>query len=212
MRCWILAASISLLGLMSTLVPAPAHARPEVEISLLGGGTFGGEGEGEDVLSAEYQTTWNVGGMIGLRPRPDHHQVFFVSYQYQAAELDLDIWMRPPAKLPIHIGVLHGGIEVDGALTSRIHPFLNLSLGATHYTPDVAGTETTWFFSTGLRGGFKVPITSWLGLRVGAGFLATVIPDGKGIFCLEGGGACVTAQETIGVYQGEATGGLYLRF
>ena len=210
MRCWILAVSIALLALAPTLA-SPALAGPQLEISLLGGGTFGGSQTGEDA-SGEFETAWNAGGMIGLRPRPDDRQVFFISYQYQSAELALDIWNRPPQTLPIHVGVLHGGIEVDGKLFSRLHPFMNVSLGATHYTPDIEGTETTWFFSTGIRGGFKVPITSWLGLRLQGGFLATVVPDGKDILCLDDGVACITAQDTFGLYQGEATGGLYLRF
>lgn len=210
MRRWILVVSIALLGGVSPLAAAPALADPQFEISLLGGGTFGGDFR-VDEASGDFGSTWNVGGMIGIRPRPDDRQVFFVSYQFQRSDLDLEIKNRPPTSLPVFIGHAHGGVEVDGELFPRLHPFLNVSLGATHYTPDREGTETTWFFSTGLRGGVKVPITSWLGLRLQAGMMATVIGDGKDIICVSNG-SCIPASDALGVIQGDAAGGLYLRF
>ncbi len=211
MRRWLLVVSVALLGLAPTLFARPASAGPQVELTVLGGGMFGGDFQTEEV-DGQFGNTWNVSGMLGLRPSEDDHQVFFVSYQYQLSDLELDFETRPDLTVPLHIGRVHAGIEADGRLKKWIHPFLGLSLGATHYTPDFEDTKTTWFFSTALYGGVKVPLASWVGLRLQGGMVATVIGEDAGIVCLSNTGTCITAEQALGVIQAEAAGGLYFRF
>jgi len=91
----------------------------------------------------------------------------------------------------------------------KLHPFVTGGLGATHISPanDDFSSETKFSLSVG--GGFKVPLTQNMGLRLEARGYGTVVSSGGTILC---SGGCVAKFTGSLFMQFEASAGLSIAF
>ena len=91
----------------------------------------------------------------------------------------------------------------------KLHPFVTGGLGATHISPanDDFSSETKFSLSVG--GGFKVPLTQNMGLRLEARGYGTVVSSGGTILC---SGGCVAKFTGSLFMQFEAFAGLSIAF
>ncbi len=213
MRCWILVASVACVGIfaLGTAAPARAEFDPEFEITLLGGAAFRRDLPTEGV-SAEFEPGWTVGGMFGLRPRPDMAQVFFVSYQFQRSPLQVRSDTRPDTQVPVFVHLVQAGLEADTELRPWLYPVVGLSVGATGYQPDRQTAQAQWFFTVGVHGGVKIPLGRHVGLRMQGRVLSTAMPDGTDIFCSQGGEPCIQSDDGKILFTGDASAGIYFVF
>ncbi len=218
-------AFVLLAGCLSTLPAAAEQAfTPSWEFTAIGGGGFGGsfdldiEGfvsSGGDAFDArlEFDSGPAYGGIIGLRPRKAEGRLIVLSY-YQTRS-NLVYKPRDPSldeeTLGVDIGYLQVGWEIDGQMTRHLFPLFGLTVGTTHFTPRDMNASTRWFFSTGFYGGFKIPIGDHFGFRVQGGMMATIVTGETSFFC--GTNGCyLTLDEISAPIQGNAFGGLYVRF
>lgn len=213
MRCWKLVASAALLGLLA--LPGPAAARaddgPQFEMTLLGGVAFPHDLPTEGV-STEFDAGWTVGGMFGVRPTPKRPQVFFVSYQFQRSPLQVRVDTRPDTEVPVFVHLVHAGVEADTEIRPWLRPLLGVSLGATGYQPDREAAQAQWFFSVGVHGGVKFPVSNRWGLRLQARVLTTAMPGGDDLFCSDASGTCIQVDDGGILFTGDASAGVYFTF
>jgi hypothetical protein len=83
-------------------------------------------------------------------------------------------------------------------------------LGATRLVPGLAGVDSELRFAVGLSLGTKVPASSRFGLRLEARGFYTVVDSGGAVFCTNG--TCLFRFSGSGIWQGDVTAGVILRF
>ena len=109
---------------------------------------------------------------------------------------------------------MHDDITPDGQFFDdkpAVRPFIVLTLGATRFSPSVAGAGSDWRFSLGFGGGVKVFLSKRWGFRLDARAWPTFIAGGGAFFCSLPGG-CLIAFGGSASWQGSATGGVILAF
>jgi hypothetical protein len=83
-------------------------------------------------------------------------------------------------------------------------------LGATRLVPGLSGTDSELRFAVGLSLGTKVPAGSRVGLRLEARGFYTVVDAGGAVYCANG--TCLFRFNGSGIWQGDVTAGVVLRF
>ena len=83
-------------------------------------------------------------------------------------------------------------------------------LGATRLVPGLTGTDSELRFAAGLSLGTKVPAGSRIGLRLEARGFYTVVDSGGAVYCTNG--TCLFRFNGSGIWQGDITAGVVLRF
>ncbi len=105
-----------------------------------------------------------------------------------------------------------GGLWQSGEADSRARLYIDLLFGVTMFTPS-PGFATLTRFSASVGGGVKYYFADHFGLRLGARWLPVYVNPAEGAYesCSDGGG-CTTYYGTKVLSQGDAYGGLILRF
>jgi hypothetical protein len=83
-------------------------------------------------------------------------------------------------------------------------------LGATRLVPGLSGVDSELRFAAGLGLGTKVPARSRFALRLEARGFYTVVDSGGAVFCTNG--TCLFRFSGSGIWQGDVTAGVVLRF
>jgi hypothetical protein len=83
-------------------------------------------------------------------------------------------------------------------------------LGATRLAPGLSGADSELRFAVGLSLGAKVPASSRVGFRFEARGFYTVVESGGAVYCTNG--ACLFRFSGSGIWQGDVTAGVVLRF
>jgi hypothetical protein len=83
-------------------------------------------------------------------------------------------------------------------------------LGATRLVPGLSGIDSELRFAAGLGLGTKVPARSRFALRLEARGFYTVVDSGGAVFCTNGN--CLFRFSGSGIWQGDVTAGVVLRF
>jgi hypothetical protein len=198
--------------LVSTSVPLrSAHAEGGTfEITPMVGVTVGGS---VDLPGAQidFDTGLSYGGMVGMRVRDD--ALVVMSYHRQSTEAHYTDFGTPAnnASVDMNIDYLQFGGEIDFAHKARFSPLLGLTIGATHFSPDVPDVDSNWFFSAILYGGATFRLTKHIGLRAQARFIGTVISNNSSWLCASPVG-CVVNVSADGVLQGDFSAGVYVAF
>jgi len=197
------------LSILGSVTPARAQ---HVELTGFGGIQFGGA---TDLLlgSASFAAGPSYGGMAYYRVRDDG--LFGVSYSREQSQMSAT-WIGNgqilQGTVPVDVGIIHAGGELEISPKKKLTPILGLSVGATHITPRNGG-ETGWYFSAALTGGAKYRITDHFGLRAHMRLIATVINDNSTVACVSSGGlTCAVASELDGLVQGDLVGGVFFAF
>lgn len=181
------------------------------EAAVVGGYRWGGNSDiekgGQDGrITAEGDPAF--GASIGVRTEPDG--VIYVWYSRQSTTLTL----RPrgasgpfPTR-DVTFEYLHFGGYVEGEYGPSI-PYLGLSVGLTRMDADDVGSE--WRFSAAAEIGFKLPITSFLHLRLLGRAPVTFMTGNTEVYCItpQGCGVSLVAKP---IAQVEVLGGVGVNF
>jgi len=131
---------------------------------------------------------------------------------HQRTELDLGAVAKPattPDQLPLQLTYLHGGGSVffDGPVGKG--PYLVGGLGATVFTPGLAGLSNEIRPSMNLGIGFQWPLAERIALRLEARAYVTLLNSSGSFFC---SGGCVVSIQGDTFTQGDVQVGLSFGF
>ena len=102
------------------------------------------------------------------------------------------------------------GIQEEPETDGPVRFFGVALLGATRLIPGLADTDSELRFAAGLSLGAKVLATGRVGFRFEARAFYTVVDSGGAVYCQ--GGTCLFRFSGSGIWQGDVTAGLVLRF
>ncbi len=104
-----------------------------------------------------------------------------------------------------------GGNYLFGEEDQRLRPYLGLGLGLTRLLPAPQGLSDETRFSASVAGGVKIFLARHFGLRFEVRGFFTVLESDHQVFC-NSPGTCRVAGHSSEISQGEARGGVVLRF
>jgi hypothetical protein len=81
-----------------------------------------------------------------------------------------------------------GGI-VSHPDATRVIPYFGLTVGAARFSPDAPGLDDETKLAASVAGGFRVPITDHIGVRLDLRAFVTVLDTDGDLFCVSDGGA-----------------------
>jgi hypothetical protein len=150
----------------------------EFEITPFGGYTIGGEFEDpSDSSSRDLEDEVSFGVSIDFTSEdPTRH--YQLLYMNQRTEVEQG------SKLDIDVEYLHiGGVQDFPSERRRAIPFVSGGLGATLLSPDRSGFDDETEFSLSLGGGFKIPLSDSIALRLEARAFVTFFDSDTSVFC-----------------------------
>ncbi len=208
---------IAILGASSGLGSAQT-----LEIVPFYGWQFGG-GFGVEDGRVEVKAAPVFGFLVDVRVRPDAAVEFIYSRQQTTLELRSTDALRPSAEfLDLNVEYFQAGgvyeflgddaefFDDDGDKPA-VRPFIVLTLGATRFSPSLAGAGSDWRFSLSFGGGVKVFLSRRLGFRLDARAWPTFVAGGGAFFCSLPGG-CLFAFGGSASWQASGTAGLIIAF
>lgn len=169
------------------LLPSPAGAGRDVELTPFAGFRFGGSFE-DNVAGVDLDVREGAGFGLILDVQADPDTQYELFYGFQRTRLDTDglFGGAPLFDLDIHYLHIGGTYLLPG---ERVRPFVAGGLGLTFFIPEGAGPGSETRFSVSLGGGMKVPFSNRVGLRLEARGFLTILPESTEIFCVSAGGA-----------------------
>jgi hypothetical protein len=193
---------------------ALAEQRGTFEITAMVGGTVGGS---VDLIGGkiDFDAGPSYGGMLGYRVTDD--SLVILSYHRQSTTANISVFdpgdpLYPSQSVDMDIGHIQIGGELDFAHKARLSPLLGLTIGASHYSPELADAQTHWFFTAILYGGATFRITKHVGLRAQARAIGTVISANTRWVCGSLSGCAFSMSGADGVVQGDFSAGVYVAF
>jgi hypothetical protein len=135
-------------------------------------------------------------------------QVEFL-YSHQATELTPAGLFSPTSITDLDIDYFHLGGTYIWNPKRDLRPFIQATLGVTHFSPDRAGLSSETRFSFGIGGGVKYFFTKHLGLRLDGRALGTLLNSNSAIFC---SGGCTISVSGSTLWQFEGGLGLIFAF
>ena len=134
-------------------------------------------------------------------------------YARQSTDADTSGFFANDPTIDLDVEYFHfGGTYLFDGETMR--PFVALTLGATRFDPELAGTGSESFFSASLGGGVQIRARERFGIRLETRVFTTFIDNDSNIFCssIDGAGACLVQVDGRSLTQWEARAGLVFRF
>ncbi len=206
----VLFAAVLLCGL-------PSFARSQnLEITPIAGYRFGGTLLRYDGVGG---STANAGLEVG------DSATFGVHLGYRVSDFEIEaLYARQPTHLELP-GLFTGAPLLDltletwqaggnyliGTKDARVVPFIGVALGFTRLLPEAEGLTDETRFSASFAGGLKFWLGKHVGIRLEGRAFVTVIESGGDETCGPNRG-CASQVRGTDLYQGEARGGLILRF
>lgn len=190
----------------------PAAARDDlIEASVVAGWRWGGSADIDtDNQNGRIATdnAFAFGGSLGVRTQPDGLVYVWYSRQDTSLELRADGAGSPHPTRDVTFEYFHFGGQLEGEYGPSV-PYVGLSLGLTRMGAEDVGSE--WRFSTALELGVKLPVTSFLHLRLLGRAPVTFMTGNTEIYCItpQGCGTSLTAKP---IAQIELLGGLGVNF
>ncbi len=117
----------------------------------------------------------------------------------------------PQFDLDVEYFHLGGTYLFDGDNT---RPFVVVTLGLSHFDPQLAGLDSENYFSASIGGGLQLNASKRIGVRIEGRVFTTFVDNDSNIFCSStgGAGACLIQVEGSTITQWEARAGLVFRF
>lgn len=178
------------------------------EVTPFAGYRFGGSfvdsftGVGLDIKDSE-----SYGVVIGINTSPET-QIEFL-YSHQTTEIEPEGFFSPTSLTSLEMDTYHLGGSYIWDSGKDLRPFVQGTVGATHFRPDRAGLNSETRFSFGLGGGVKYYFTKHIGVRLGGRALATLLNSNSAIFC---SGGCTIRVQSSTLWQFEGTLGIIFAF
>jgi opacity protein-like surface antigen len=193
-------------ALAASLLLGAAEARAQaVQVTPFAGFAFGGSLR-DTVLDqdASFEAGLDYGGTLSFRLSGGFR--FELLYSRQETELG-----GPLLGVPFDVTIeryMAGLQEEKGEGSVRY--FGSFLVGATRLVPGVTGLEAETRFGLGVGLGVKSFFTKNVGLRLEVRGFYTLVESEGGAFCTDG--SCLFAFTGSGLWQGDLSGGLILRF
>ncbi len=91
---------------------------------------------------------------------------------------------------PIDMDVqyLQIGVIVSHPDATRVFPYFGLTVGAARFSPDAPGLDDETKVAASIAGGFRVPITDHIGVRLDLRAFVTVLDTDGDLFCVSSAG------------------------
>lgn len=210
----------ALMAMLMLVVGSGLGGAQTVEVAPFYGWQFGGGfGVQEGVVDIEADPVF--GFLVDVRVRGDGAVEFIYSRQQTTLEVTSTDALRPGVDfLDVNVEYFQAGgvYEFVGGDDGQffddkpaVRPFIVLTLGATRFSPSVAGAGSDWRFSLGFGGGVKVFLSKRWGFRLDARAWPTFIAGGGAFFCSLPGG-CLIAFGGSASWQASGTAGLIIAF
>jgi opacity protein-like surface antigen len=191
---------VIILGILSMVSIPTESMGQQFEITPFVGYRFGGDfedsgtGVGLDIKNSE-----SYGIILGMDMSPET-QIEFL-YSHQATELKPAGSFSPTSITDLDVDYYHFGGTYIWNPKRDLRPFIQATLGVTHFSPDQAGLSSETRFSFGIGGGVKYFITKHFGLRLDGRALGTLLNSNSAIFC--SGGCTIRVQgSTLWQFEG----------
>lgn len=164
-------------AVLLTLAGAPAFAvdEPRFQITPVGAYVAGGEFEDSAGVELDADETTGFGLVLSLEELPGRYYEFI----YTDASTEVD------ASTPFDIDIKY--IQIGGTVswpeTTRVIPYLGLTVGAAILEPDGTGLDDATRLAFSLGGGVRIPITPRIGMRLEIRSYATLLGSDADLFC-----------------------------
>jgi len=207
-----------LLGLsLASLACGPVRAdAPRFEFTPFIGYRMGGDFDASSTStdtssSADLDPDLSYGIDLGLYR--DAHSFYEALYSRQEAGVD----SNDPALANVKVNVEYfqvGGTAFFETESEHTVPFVSLTIGATHLSPQQGAYDDETKFSGSFAGGVRVPFNDRVAATLGLRGYLTVVDSNSDIFCVSGsnGATCLLKSSGSTFFQGEAQVGLTVRF
>ena len=195
------------LALAAAAPPAAAQPQAEKVVTLFAGYRFGGELE--DVATKERWKS-DEGGMFALAlelgiDRKTQYQLYV---SRRNGSLRAGSFLAPVSGIGLDITYAHvGGTSFVEDVTQGA--YLTGGLGLTHFSPREPGFGPETRFSLSVGGGYLLPLSRRVALRLEGRAFATLVNSGTSFLC---SGGCVVQIQGDTFTQGEVLAGLAARF
>jgi hypothetical protein len=193
-----------IVALAGSLSGMPANAG-DVELAPFIGLQYGGGYVSTSGVPHSFDESLDYGATLDLALAPTWRLELLYSRQ--------ETKLEPPAGAPTFPQVVERymvGIQEEPETDGPFRFFGVALLGATRLVPGLAGVDSELRFAVGLSLGTKVPASSRFGLRLEARGFYTVVDSGGAVFCTNG--TCLFRFSGSGIWQGDVTAGVILRF
>jgi len=151
------------------------------------------------------------GIMLNVRANPNGQ--WEMLYARQNTEVDTQgLFITDPVfDLDVEYFHLGGTYLFDG---DNVRPFIVMTLGLSHFSPQPVEFDAESFFSASFGGGVQLNATGRIGLRLEARAFTTLVDNDSAIFCnsVGGAGGCLIQVDGTTLTQWEARAGLVFRF
>ena len=151
------------------------------------------------------------GIMLDVRANPNGQ--WELLYAHQETEVDTQglFVNNPVIDLDVEYFHLGGTYLFDGKNT---RPFVAVTLGLSHFDPQLAGLDSESYFSVSIGGGLQLNASKRFGVRLEGRLFTTFVDSNSTIFCgsVGGAGTCLIQVEGTTFTQWEARAGLVFRF
>lgn len=134
-------------------------------------------------------------------------------YARQDTEANTQDFLADDPQIDLKIEYFHlGGTYLFDGDNTR--PFIALTVGLSHFDPQLAGLHSESFFSASFGGGVQLNANKRLGVRLEGRVFSTFIDSDSSIFCGSAGGSgtCLIQVDGTLLTQWEARAGLVFRF
>lgn len=189
---------------LAALSSAPVAAG-DIELSPFAGLQYGGGYVSAAGVPYSFDPSLDYGATLDLAVAP----TWRVELLYSRQETEL----QPPVGGPTFPQVVERymiGIQEEPETDGPFRFFGVALLGATRLVPGLSGIDSELRFAAGLSLGTKVPASGRFALRLEARGFYTVVDSGGAVFCTNG--TCLFRFSGSGIWQGDVTAGLVLRF
>lgn len=205
--------AISSLVLTGWAPPVAAQDQPlKFELTPYTGYRMGGSFDEKDGPGrVDLNDSSAEGILFNIAANPNGQYEFL--YARQGTDADTSGFFADDPTIDLDVEYLHfGGTYLFDGENTR--PFVAMTLGATRFDPELAGTGSESFFSASLGGGVQLRARQRLGIRLEARVYTTFVDDNSNIFCssIDGAGACLVQVDARTLTQWEARAGLVFRF
>ena len=200
------------LSLAALALAAPAFAFAQrVEITPTGGFRFGGSftepGTGA-ALALEDAVAFGARLDVRIAEAAEIELLF----SRQPTTLKSDGFFTGTPLFDVKTDIYHvGGCYLFREPAVRVRPYMVVTMGATRFRPAPSDRDRETRFSASLGGGIRAYLGGHLGFRFEVRGFFTVIQSSSSVFC-SSAGTCFAHVAGSELSQGEASGGLILRF
>ena len=151
------------------------------------------------------------GIMFNIKAKPNGQYELLYSRQDTDADT-VGFFVNDPT-IDIEVEYFHfGGTYLFDGDNTR--PFIALTVGLSHFDPQLLDSGSESFFSASFGGGVQLNASKRIGVRLEARVFATFVEDDSRIFCssIDGAGSCLIQVDGRVLSQWEARAGLVFRF